>query len=103
MEYGHIDQVSKPVSRIVFGTATPKLFAAFRSVYGESPDFPRRLEAALRLLDDMYAEGVNCFDSSDHYGEEPLGEWLESRGLHDKVVIFTKGGGWAARCTPGSP
>ena len=32
MKYGHIDHVSKPVSHIVFGTATPKMFAAFRSV-----------------------------------------------------------------------
>ena len=91
MKYGKIDHVSKPVSRIVFGTATPKMFAAFRSVYGGAPDFQQRLDAAFQLLDDMYAEGVNCFDSSDHYGEEPLGEWLEARGLHDKVVIFTKG------------
>lgn len=91
MEYGKIGHVNKPVSRIVFGTATPKLFAAFRSVYGESPDFQDRLDAAFQLLDDMYAEGVNCFDSADHYGEEPLGEWLEARGLHDKVVILTKG------------
>ena len=91
MQYGHIDHVSKPISHIVFGTATPKMFAAFRSVYGEAPDFDARLQAAFQLLDDMYAEGVNCFDCSDHYGEEPLGEWLEARGLHDKVVILTKG------------
>ena len=91
MEYGHIDHVSKPISRIVFGTAMPTLFAAFRSVYGEAPDFPQRLDAAFRLLDDMYAEGVNCFDCADHYGEEPLGEWLEARGLRDEVVILTKG------------
>ena len=63
MEYGKIAHVSKPISRIVFGTATPKMFAAFRSVYGESPDFQARLDAPFRLLDDMYAEGVNCFDS----------------------------------------
>ena len=91
MRYGTIAHVDKPVSRIVFGTAMPKMFAAFRSVYGDAPDFKERLDAAFRLLDDMYAEGVNCFDSSDHYGEEPLGEWLEARGLHDKVVILTKG------------
>lgn len=91
MEYGRIAHVTKPVSRIVFGTATPKMFAAFRSVYGDAPDFQDRLNAAFALLDDMYAEGVNCFDCSDHYGEEPLGEWLEARGLHDKVVILTKG------------
>lgn len=91
MLYGSIPHVKKAVSRIVFGTATPKMFAAFRSIYGDAPDFQDRLNAAFGLLDDMYAEGVNCFDCSDHYGEEPLGEWLEARGLHDKVVIFTKG------------
>jgi len=91
MLYGSVPHVKKLVSRIVFGTAMPKMFAAFRSVYGDAPDFQARLDAAFALLDDMYAEGVNCFDCSDHYGEEPLGEWLEARGLHDKVVILTKG------------
>ncbi len=91
MEYGHIAHVDKPISRMVFGTAMPTMFAAFRSVYGESPDFDARLDAAFRLLDDMYAEGVNCFDCADHYGEEPLGEWLQARGLRDQVVILTKG------------
>lgn len=91
MRYGSIPHVDKPVSRLVFGTAMPTMFAAFRSVYGEAEDFPQRLSAAFSLLDDMYAEGVNCFDCSDHYGEEPLGEWLEARHLHDRVVILTKG------------
>lgn len=91
MLYGSIPQVKKPVSRIVFGTSYPKMFAAFRSVYGEAPDFNDRLNAAFELLDGVYAQGVNCFDCADHYGEEPLGEWLEARGLHDQVVILTKG------------
>ena len=91
MEYGTIAYVTKPISRLVFGTAMPVMFNAFRSVYGEAPDFPQRLEAAFRLLDGMYAEGVNCFDCADHYGEEPLGEWLEARGLRERVVILTKG------------
>ena len=91
MKYGRVDGVERPISRIVFGTATPRMFAAFRSVYGEAPDFQDRLDAAFQLLDDMYAEGVNCFDCSDHYGEEPLGEWLQARGLRDQVVILTKG------------
>ena len=91
MQYGTIAGVERPVSRIVFGTATPILFSAFRSVYGEAPDFPQRLSAAFDLLDTMYALGVNTFDCADHYGEEPLGEWLEARGLHDKCVILTKG------------
>lgn len=91
MRYGSIPGVKKPVSRLVFGTAYPKMFAAFRSVYGDAPDFQERLDAAFELLDGVYAQGVNCFDCSDHYGEEPLGEWLEARGLHDKVAILTKG------------
>ena len=91
MEYGQIAHVDKPISRLVFGTAMPVMFDAFRSVYGEAPDFDRRLSAAFALLDDMYAEGVNCFDCADHYGEEPLGEWLEARNLRDRVVILTKG------------
>lgn len=91
MLYGSIPQVKKPISRLVFGTAYPKMFAAFRSVYGEEPDFQERLNAAFALLDGVYAQGINCFDCSDHYGEEPLGEWLEARNLHDKVVILTKG------------
>lgn len=90
MEYGHIRYVDKPISRIVFGTATAKLFAAFRSVYGNSPDFAERRQAAFDLLDMAYAHGINCFDCADHYGEEPLGEWLEERGLHDKCVILGK-------------
>ena len=102
MQYGKIHHINKPVSRIVFGTATPKLFAAFRSVYGDSPDFQMRLNTAFQLLDDMYATGVNCFDCSDHYGEEPLGEWLELRNLYQEVVILTKGAhhnNWRKRVT----
>ena len=91
MRYGHIAYVDKLISRIVFGTATEKLFRAFRSVYGEAPDFDARLLEAFDLLDGMYAEGVNCFDCADHYGEEPLGEWLQARGIRDQVVILAKG------------
>ena len=91
MQYGTIHHVDKPISRLVFGTAMPVMFSAFRSVYGDAPDFQGRLEAAFSLLDGVFAEGVNCFDCADHYGEEPLGEWLEARGLRDRVVILTKG------------
>lgn len=103
MLYGSHPQVDKPISRIVFGTAMPVMFNAFRSVYGEAPDFDARLKAAFDLLDSAYADGVNCFDCSDHYGEEPLGEWLQARGLVDKVVILTKGAHhnrWRKRVTP---
>jgi len=91
MKYGSIEHVNKPVSRIVYGTATPKMFAAFRSVYADAPDFAERLQTAFDVLDGVYAQGVNCFDCSDHYGEEPLGEWMEARGNRDKIAILTKG------------
>ena len=91
MLYGHIPGINQPVSRLVFGTANPVLFGAFRSVYEDAPDFDARLNAAFELLDGVYALGVNCLDCADHYGEEPVGEWLEARGLRDKVVILTKG------------
>ena len=102
MQYGHLQGIEKPISRIVFGSATPKMFAAFRSVYGGAPDFDERLRVAFELLDQMYALGVNTFDSADHYGEEPLGEWLEARGVRDQCVILTKGAHhnrWRTRVT----
>ena len=91
MKYGSVDHVTKPVSRIVYGTATPKMFAAFRSTYGDAPDFEARLQTAFEVLDGVHALGVNCFDCSDHYGEEPMGEWMEARGNRDEIVILTKG------------
>ena len=91
MKYGSVDHVTKPVSRIVYGTATPKMFAAFRSTYGDAPDFKARLQTAFEVLDGVHALGVNCFDCSDHYGEEPMGEWMEARGNRDEIVILTKG------------
>ena len=51
MLYGTIPHVDRPVSRIVFGTAMPTMFNAFRSVYENAPDFPQRLQAAFDLLD----------------------------------------------------
>lgn len=91
MKYGHIEGVERHVSRIVFGTANPAMFGAFRSVYEDAPDFQARLDGAFELLDAVFALGVNTFDCSAHYGEEPLGEWLEARGLRDRAVILTKG------------
>lgn len=91
MKYGAVSCIGRPVSRLVFGTATPTLFAAFRSVYGNAPDFSQRLNAAFELLDTMYALGVNTFDCASNYGEEPLGEWLEARDLFDKITVLTKG------------
>lgn len=103
MEYGQIAQLSRPVSRFVFGTAHPVFFSATRSLHGEEAGFEQALDTAFRLLDAVYAMGVNTLDCSNHYGEEPVGEWLAARGLHDAVNILTKGAhfnAWRSRVTP---
>lgn len=102
MQYGAVEYVGKPVSRVVFGTSTPVMFQAFRSVYGDAPDFSERLQRAFDMLDGMYALGINCFDCASQYGEEPLGEWMEARGLREEVVVLTKGAhhnAWRKRVT----
>lgn len=87
MNYKHIPYVDKPISPIVFGTATPALFAA---VDTSRADIEACRQAAFKLLDDVFAAGINCFDCSDHYGEEILGEWIDIRGIRNETVIFSK-------------
>lgn len=78
MEYKTIADVSKPVSRIVFGTAISAMI---------------RGENAHKLLDAVYAAGINTFDTARAYGmaEKSLGSWIAAKGLRDKVVILSKG------------
>ena len=86
MKYGKINGLDKDISRLVFGTATPKLFAAVAPNASEQDE-----AAAFELLDMAYAAGINTFDCAAHYGEEIMGRWMESRGNRDKCVIITKG------------
>lgn len=102
MNYGNIKYVDKRVSRLLFGTAIPEMFAAMRSAHGEEPGFNQALDRAFALLDSIYAMGINTFDCANHYGEEALGEWMKDRGLLDKVVVLTKGAhhnAWRKRVT----
>ena len=86
MKYCNINGLDKKISRMVFGTATPKLFAAV------APDATKQDEdAAFALLDTVFAAGINTFDCAAHYGEEILGRWMEARGNRDQCVILTKG------------
>lgn len=85
MKYSKINGLDKNISKIVFGTATPKLFAAVAKDAGETEK-----KAAFELLDDTYAAGVNAFDCAAHYGEKIMGEWMEARGVRDNCVIITK-------------
>lgn len=75
MEYGHIPGVSKPISRIVQGTAL-----------GSGKD------GLFAALDDAYALGVRAFDTARVYNNEAqLGEWLKHTGTRDEWVIIAKG------------
>ena len=97
MKYSRIKGLDKDISKLVFGTATPKLFAAV------APDATKQDEdGAFALLDEIYASGINAFDCAAHYGEEIMGRWMEARENRDKCVIITKGAhpnNWRDRVT----
>lgn len=85
MKYSSINGLDKKLSRMVFGTATPSLFAAVAKDAGDA-----ERDAAFALLDGVYAAGINTFDCASHYGEEIMGRWMEARGNRDECVIITK-------------
>lgn len=78
MEYRTIADVKRPVSRIVFGTAIPAMM---------------RGENVNKLLDAVFAAGVNTFDLARAYGlaERSFGEWMAAKNNRNKVIILTKG------------
>ena len=81
MKYGSIPGVSKPVSRLVQGTAN--------TVFD-----PSKPDQAFALLDAAMESGINAFDTAHVYGEgneTMLGNWVRERGVKDKVVILAKG------------
>jgi len=73
------DRSGKDSSRIFFGTAMPPFISG-----GDGSE----------LLDGIYAAGINAFDTARGYmgAEKSLGQWIEKRGIRDKVVILSKGG-----------
>lgn len=79
MEYVKIPYVKKEVSRIIYGTAMQPFMMG-----GDGNE----------LLDAMYHLGVNTFDTARNYmaAEVSLGNWLETRGIRDGVVILSKCG-----------
>lgn len=83
MKYAKISGLEKEVSKLVFGTATPKIFAAAEG--GEEEK-----QAAYALLDMVFEAGINTFDCAAHYGEEVIGDWMQLRSNRDKCVIITK-------------
>lgn len=92
MVYKEIRGVKAPVSRIVFGTAVPALMEGVQN---------------FDLLDAVFEEGINTYDSARIYGmaENVLGDWMEERGNRNKIIILTKGahplsGSTEVRVTP---
>ena len=78
-EYGEIEGVGKKISRIFLGTAISPFLD------GKEADV---------LLDQMYALGINAFDSARGYGlsESVLGRWVKHRKNREEVVLLTKCG-----------
>ncbi|MCC7354039.1 MAG: aldo/keto reductase [Anaerolineae bacterium] len=80
MRYGQVPGINKPVSRLVQGTLMIN---------------SKKLDESFALLDAIYALGCTAFDTAHVYGngdgERTLGRWVRERGLHDRVVIITKG------------
>jgi len=74
-----IDGVSKPVSRLFYGTASAPMLA------GECVD---------DILDAAYEYGINAFDTARGYGfaERSLGDWINKNGNREDVVVLSKCG-----------
>ncbi len=79
MKYAQIPCIEKPVSRILYGTASDPYQSG-----GDGGD----------ILDAMLALGVNIFDTARQYGyaENSLGNWIESRQNRDQIVLLSKCG-----------
>ena len=78
MEYLKIKGLNKPVSRMIYGCTAAAM------MNGEDVN---------TLLDEVYALGINAFDTAENYGlsEVSLGRWMKARGNREDVVVISKG------------
>lgn len=78
MQYQKIKNIEKPLSRIIYGCTAEVMMNG---------------EDANELLDEIYALGINTFDTAEHYGlsEVSLGKWIRERNNREDIVIITKG------------
>jgi aryl-alcohol dehydrogenase-like predicted oxidoreductase len=80
MQYGRIPGTEKEISRLVQGGVM---------LNSEDP------ETGFAIMDAVFALGCNTIDTAHVYGqgdcERVLGQWIESRGIRDKIVILDKG------------
>ena len=80
MKYGKVPGIDKKVSRLVQGTIMVR---------------PENKAETFPLLDAVYAAGCTTFDTARIYcggtNERAVGEWVNSRGIREEVVIIGKG------------
>lgn len=80
MRFGQIEGIDKQVSRLVQGTV---MLGSYTQ------------EETNKLLDAVFAAGINTFDTAHVYGmgdcERKFGEWQKSRGVREEIVILGKG------------
>jgi aryl-alcohol dehydrogenase-like predicted oxidoreductase len=80
MDYGTIEGISKPVSRLVLGTMIISI---------------QEQERSFALLDAAVERGWTAFDTAHGYAggdsERGLGQWMQARGNREQVVIVSKG------------
>ena len=77
--YGVLPCGGPAASRIFFGTANAPMLAG---------------EDASAMLDEMFALGINAFDTARGYGlaERVLGNWMSARGNRDELIVLSKCG-----------
>lgn len=77
--YGALPCGGPAASRIFFGTANAPMLAG---------------EDASAMLDEMFALGINAFDTARGYGlaERVLGNWMAKRGNRDELIVLSKCG-----------
>ena len=80
MDYGHVEGVEKPISRIVLGTMI---------ITAKEP------ERSFRLLDAAVELGCTTFDAAHIYAqgesERGIGKWFADRKNREEIVIVSKG------------
>ena len=77
MEYVKFNGIEKKVSKFFMGT------------FGMFPD---NKEKHFKTLDAAYDLGITAIDTARAYDSEPtVGEWIESRGVRENIVLLSKG------------
>jgi aryl-alcohol dehydrogenase-like predicted oxidoreductase len=73
-----MENVKNPISRLIYGTAISQMIKG---------------EDAHSILDAAYEAGITTFDTARSYedSEASLGNWINQRGIREKVNIITKG------------